>query len=66
MERNPIEYATKITIAAIEHGKLGDDADKAAAFFEKMYDVINRCQKSWVASLESAVTVIEHGQTSNE
>ena len=46
MDRNPIEFATRITIAAIESGKLIANADETAAFFEKMCDVIERCQKS--------------------
>ena len=59
MNRNPIEFATKITIAAIENGKLVANPDETAAFFEKMCEVITRCQKSWIDSLDSAITFKE-------
>lgn len=64
MDRNPIEFATRITIAAIESGKLTANADETAAFFEKMCEVIDRCQKSWRDSFGPAVTVIERSETS--
>ena len=63
MDKNPIEFATKITIAAIESGKITADADETAAFFEKMCDVISRCQKLWRESLDPAVTIIEADRT---
>lgn len=66
MDKNPIEFATRITVAAIESGKLIADADETAAFFEKMCDVINRCQKSWRDSLGSAVTIIEHDRITQQ
>ena len=64
MDKNPIEFATRITIAAIESGTLTANVDETAAFFEKMYEVIDRCQKSWRDSFGTAVTVIERSETS--